>query len=76
MQGNSTTDDLFALLHQYDDTWAIIRESDTAVILENGLGRQIHATTLEHALRGALASCEAASWVYNVYGDDNDTCGN
>lgn len=62
MSGNETTDALFAILHQYDDTWAIIRESDFAVVLEEAHGRQIHAPTLEAALRAALSLYEHAEW--------------
>lgn len=54
MQGNELTDDLFALLHQFDDTWTVVRESDTAVVLEHACGKQIHAPTLELALRAAI----------------------
>lgn len=47
-------DALFSLLCRYDRTWAIIRQSDTAVIIENAEGKQVHASTLEVALRTAL----------------------
>lgn len=47
-------DQLFALLCRYDRTWAIIRQSETAVVIENAEGKQVHASTLEVALRTAI----------------------
>lgn len=46
---------LFRILHQYDHTWHIARESEFAVLLENDNGQQVQASRLEVALRKALA---------------------
>lgn len=61
-----TIEQLFELLHYYDDTWAIVRESDTAVLLENAQGTQIHAASLELALFSALTTIQ-------VYDEAHDT---
>lgn len=61
-----TIEQLFDLLHYYDDTWAIVRESDTAVILENASGEQIHATSLELALYSALSTIQVYDPVHDT----------
>lgn len=54
MTENETITGLFYILLQYDASWQFIYSSD-AVILSNGGGVEIHADTLELALRAALS---------------------
>lgn len=61
-----TIEQLFDLLHYYDDTWFVIQQSDTAVILENASGEQVHAVSLELALFQALSTIQ-------VYDQAHDT---
>lgn len=55
MTDNDVIDGLFVILLQHDISWQFIYSHACSVILSNGSGVEIHADTLEVALRTALS---------------------